>query len=242
MSLQRALGLRPAQLGHCTAHTPAWQPETLVAQRTAEVRVHARPLPLPPARAFPAFLTTRIRTSSLLHCVYLPLDFVRGNNNYIAILLQTRPDHTFSSSLLFFSFSFPTLPCRALASSSATPPRPSPIPYIINSASQNLRSRDLVAGARRLLRKGKKKSTHVWERQNTASIIALHAGDPPNSHLASLALFCLSASPAESLAKDGRSASSAATTDRAHLSTKLDVNLCICQCAATARHCLPCSK
>lgn len=167
---------------------------------------------------------------------------VRGNNNYIAILLQTRPDHTFSSSLLFFSFSFPTLPCRALASSSATPPRPSPIPYIINSASQNLRSRDLVAGARRLLRKGKKKSTHVWERQNTASIIALHAGDPPNSHLASLALFCLSASPAESLAKDGRSASSAATTDRAHLSTKLDVNLCICQCAATARHCLPCSK
>lgn len=88
---------------------------------------------------------------------------VRGNNNYIAILLQTRPDHTFSSSLLFFSSSFPTLPCRALASSSATPPRPSPIPYIINSASRNLRSRDLVAGARRLLRKGKKKHPRLGE-------------------------------------------------------------------------------
>lgn len=68
-------------------------------------------LPLPPARAF-------LRTCSLLTCV---LDFVRGSNNYIAILLQTIP---FPLRLTHSLLPFPTLLCRALASSSATPPTP----------------------------------------------------------------------------------------------------------------------
>lgn len=170
------------------------------------------------------------------------LHFPRGNNNYIAIRLQA-----FFPLFPFSLFSFPPrFPCRGLASICRNSATPSALSLHHHSARRNLRSRDLVAGARSLLKKKKKTATTLWRAKGRTSIPGL---DQRSSRWRPFRLaHCLagprlrSCKPCRIPSQDGRSSSAAAATDRAHLSTKLDVYFCICQCAAAARHCLPCSK